>query len=75
MLFFMGAARHLSVVNEEAPNYHVYYAIVLLLAAFFEWNIFKGMPATHKPLSTVAGTIHAGLGLTLVLFVVASILL
>jgi uncharacterized membrane protein len=75
MLFFMGAARHLSVVNEVEPNYHVYYAIVLAVAAFCEWNIFKGAPALHKPLATVSGTIHAGLGLTLVLFVVASILL
>jgi len=75
MLFFMGAARHLTVVDSETPNYHVYYAIVLLLAAFFEWNIFKGTAQTQKPLATVAGTIHAGLGLTLVLFVVASILL
>lgn len=75
MLFFMGAARHLTVVTEETPNYHVYYAIVLVLAAFFEWNIFKGTAATQKPLATVSGTIHAGLIFTLVLFVVASILL
>ena len=75
MLFFMGAARHLSVVNEVEPNYHVYYAIVLAVAAFCEWNIFKGAPALHKPLATVGGTIHAGLGLTLILFVVASVLL
>ncbi len=75
MLFFMGAARHLSVVDQVEPNYHAYYAVVLVLAALFEWNIFKGAPALHKPLSTVSGTIHAGLGLTLVLFIAASILL
>ena len=42
MLFFMGAARHLSIVNSETPNYHVYYAIVLLLAAFFECEHLQG---------------------------------
>ena len=75
MLFFMGAARHLSVVNSETPNYHVYFAIVLILAALFETNIWKGTAATQKPLATVSGTIHTGLGLTLVLFIVASVLL
>ena len=75
MLFFMGAARHLSVVNAETPNYHVYFALVVLLVLAFELNIFRGNAQTQKPLATVSGTIHAGLGLTLVLFVLASVLL
>jgi hypothetical protein len=72
MLFFMGAARHLTIVNEETPNYHVYYVIVLILVALLETNIFKGTAATQKPLATVR-LIHAGI-FTPVLFVAASIL-
>ena len=75
MLFFMGAARHLSVVDSETPNYGAYLAIVLILAVLFEANIFRGTPATQKPLATVSGTIHTGLGLTVVLFAAAEFLL
>ena len=75
MLFFMGAARHLTIVNEEMPKYGAFFAIMLVLVVLFQTNIFKGTAATQKPLATVPGTIHAGLGLTLVLFIAASVLL
>jgi uncharacterized membrane protein len=75
MLFFMGAARHLTVVDRDAPAYGAYFAIMLVLVVLLEANIFRGSAATQKPLATVSGTIHAGLGLTLVLFVAASALL
>ena len=75
MLFVMGAARHLTVVNSETPRYGAYLAIMLILVILFQANIFRGTAATQKPLATVSGTIHAGLGLTLVLFVAASVLL
>jgi uncharacterized membrane protein len=75
LLFFMGAARHLAVATRETPNVHVDIAIVLVIAALVEANIWLGTAGTQKPLSTVSGTIHAGLGLTLVLFVIASVLL
>jgi uncharacterized membrane protein len=75
MLFFMGAARHLSVASHEMPNVHVHILIVLVLAALFEANIFVGNATTQKPLATVSGTIHTGLGLTFVLFVAACLLL
>ncbi|HKC51552.1 MAG TPA: antitermination protein NusG, partial [Myxococcota bacterium] len=75
MLFFMGSASHLTIATHEAPNVHVDIGVVLILAALLEANIFVGNATTQKPLATVAGTIHAGLGLTLVLFVVASLLL
>ena len=73
MLFFMGAASHLTIASHAEPQVHLYLALVLILAAIFEANIFTG--TVPKPLSTVSGTIHSGLGLTLVLFVVASLLL
>jgi uncharacterized membrane protein len=75
MLFFMGAARHLSIVNAETPNYHVYFAVVLILAALFEANVFIGNAAVQKRLATVSGTIHLGLALTVVLYLAAEILL
>jgi len=75
MLFFMGAARHLAIVDSEAPSYHAWIGVVLVLTVLFEANIFAGNASTQKPLATVSGTIHAGLGLTLVLFVAAVILL
>jgi len=75
MLFFMGAARHLALVDSESPRYHVYFAVVLLLAILFEANIFAGNATTQKPLATVSGTIHAGLGLTVVLWLAATVLL
>jgi len=73
MLFFMGAASHLTIANHMEPKVMLYLAIVLIVTAIFEANIFTG--TVPKPLSTVSGTIHAGLGLTLVLFVVATLLL
>jgi uncharacterized membrane protein len=75
MLFFMGAARHLSMVNDDAPAYHVWFALILILPALFEANIFVGNAATQKPLATVSGTIHAGLALTLVMWAAGSYLL
>ncbi len=40
MLFFMGAARHLALVDKEMPSYGPYLLIVLVLAVLFEANIF-----------------------------------
>jgi hypothetical protein len=54
-----------------------YWVVALLVMAAVELNALRAAPntATTKPLATVSGTVHAGLGLWLVLFVVASILL
>jgi uncharacterized membrane protein len=69
MLFFMGAASHFPKFTGELDL--VYWVVVLAIAAAVEWNgVLAGPGAgTQKPLSTVSGTIHAGLGLTLVLYV------
>ena len=75
MLFFMGAARHLALVDKEMPSYGPYLLIVLVLAVLFEANIFIGNALVQKQLSTVGGTIHLGLGLTVVLWLAAAILL
>ena len=75
MLFFMSSARNLSIARSENPSYTPYVVFVLVVAFLFELNIFAGNATTQRPLSTVAGTIHAGLGLTLVLLIAASALL
>jgi uncharacterized membrane protein len=75
MLFFMGAARNLSIARSENPSYAPYVVFVLSVALLFEANIFAGNATTQEPLATVAGTICAGLALTLMLFAAASALL
>jgi uncharacterized membrane protein len=77
MLFFMGAASHFPSLVSVDASVGAYWIVVLVLLAAVELNALRGAPntATTKPLATVSGTIHAGLGLWLVLFVVASILL
>jgi uncharacterized membrane protein len=75
MLFFMSAARNLSIARSRDPSYTPYGVFVLVVALLLEANIFAGSAITQKPLATVAGTIRAGLGLTLVLFIAASALL
>jgi uncharacterized membrane protein len=77
MLFFMGSASHFPSLWSVDANVGLYWIVALVLMAAVELNALRGAPntATTKPLATVSGTIHAGLGLWLVLFVVASILL
>jgi uncharacterized membrane protein len=75
MLFFMGAASHLPLVHSDTPNYHVFYGLALLLTILVEANIFFGNATTQKPLATVSGTIHTGLGLALVLYLAGEALL
>ena len=75
MLFFMGAARHLALVNEAQPNYSLYTILAAVVILAVELNVFYGSAATQKPLGSVGGTIHTGLGVTVVLFLLASFLL
>jgi uncharacterized membrane protein len=67
MLFFMGSASHAQFLLSPDPNYAPYWAIVLAVVLLAEFNIFYGSAATQKPLATVSGTIHSGLGVTVVL--------
>ena len=73
MLFFMGSASHLtSLLNGD--NDLVYWILALAIMAAFEWNALVGTgQARQKFLSTVGGTIHAGLGLTLLLYLIGVI--
>ena len=70
MLFFMGSASHLAWLD-NGSNLLSYWLVAGGLIVLVEINglIGPGL-ATQKPLGSVKGTIHAGLGLTLVLFLV-----
>jgi uncharacterized membrane protein len=68
MLFFMGAASHLAVY--EGSNDVMYWIGMLVIAALVEANglIGPGKPS-QKMLTTVSGTIHGGLGLTVIIYI------
>jgi len=70
MLFFMGAAIHLPSLLANAAT-GTYWVITLIIIAAVEVHALIGPGlAAQKPLTTVRGTIHAGLGLTLLLYIV-----
>ncbi|MFP6638955.1 MAG: urate hydroxylase PuuD, partial [Myxococcota bacterium] len=74
MLFFMGSASHLPWFN-DAGNLLPYWLITLAIVAFCEAQALIGPGAgTQKPLTSVSGTIHSGLVLTLILFLVGVII-
>ena len=68
MLFFMGSASHLQSFN-NGMNDLVYWLIALVLILAVELNAVVGTGGRQKYLATVSGTIHTGLGLTLVLYI------
>jgi uncharacterized membrane protein len=80
MLFFMAAATHFpsltSSLDIGSGSLGVYWLVALVLIGLVEANglIGPGAPS-QKMLTTVKGTIHGGIGLTLVLYLAASILL
>jgi uncharacterized membrane protein len=76
MLFFMGSASHFSGMFSSSPGYLAYWLIALIVIVLVEINALAptGLPS-QKPLASVSGTIHAGLGLTLVLYLVAQLTL
>lgn len=76
MLFFMGAASHLQYAFLGEGD-ALYWIGVLALAALVELNGVRLGPGavTQKPLATVSGTVHAGLGLALVFYVWSQLVL
>ena len=68
MLFFMAAASHLTGYADGSDP--LYWVVVLGVVGLVEVNGLIGPGAsTQKMLTTVSGTIHAGLGLTVVLYI------
>ncbi len=73
MLFFMGSASHLPSFN-NGTNDAVYWIVAGAIILFGEAQALIGPgAATQKPLTSVSGTIHAGLVLTAVLYVVGAV--
>ena len=73
MLFFMGSARFLDTFN-NGTNDAMYWAIVFVVVGLFEANCLVGLgQGRQKYLSTVSGTIHTGLLLTVVLYAIGVI--
>jgi uncharacterized membrane protein len=79
MLFFMGSASHLPSLASEADvgsGVGLYWVVALIVMLLVEANALIGPGATtQKPLTTVSGTIHAGLGLTLVMLLIQVVLI
>ncbi len=75
MLFFMAAATHFPSLGAAGGN-TVYWiaALVVIVAVEINGLIGPGAPS-QKMLTTVKGTIHGGIGLTIVLYLAASILI
>jgi uncharacterized membrane protein len=74
MLFFMGSASHLQSFN-SGTNDLVYWVVAGAIILFAEAQALIGPgTATQKPLASVSGTIHAGLALTAILYVVGAAL-
>jgi len=73
MLFFMGSASHLTSFLADV-NLVAYWmiAIVVIVAVELHALIGPGL-TTQKPLTTVSGTIHAGLALTILLYVFGAV--
>jgi uncharacterized membrane protein len=68
MLFFMGSASHLQTFLTGTSDLF-YWLIALIVIAAVELNAVVGTGGRQKYLASVSGTIHTGLGLTLVLYV------
>ncbi len=80
MLFFMVAAANFpSLVSGVAmgqANLGLYWVVALVVIGAVEANALLGPGlATQKPLGTVRGTVHMGFGLTIVLYLLQSIML
>jgi uncharacterized membrane protein len=68
MLFFMGAASHLSLpapADGSTPEYTSALLVAIVVIGLLEANAIKGKLG---PLASVKGVIHAGVALTAVLF-------
>jgi hypothetical protein len=80
MLFFMAAASHYPSLTASLDmgggQLMVYWIVALVVIAVFEAGalIGPGLP-TQKPLASVKGTIHAGVGVTIILFALQFFLL
>jgi uncharacterized membrane protein len=71
LLFFMGAARHLTLNIPENFNPGVVFGVVTALILALEANAIWGKTG---PMTSVKGVIHCGLGLLVVLYALIEVL-
>jgi uncharacterized membrane protein len=80
MLFFMAAASHFPSLTAKLDtgggSLFLYWLLALIVMGAIEANALIGPGAsTQKMLTTVRGTIHAGFGVAIVVFLLQSVLL
>ena len=79
MLFFMGSASHFPSLMQRLANLEghlaLYWLAFAVIAGAIEYNALAGKTDQKIAKPPVGPVIHAGLGLTLVMYVVASVLL
>jgi hypothetical protein len=78
MLFFMGSASHFtSLYPQPGQGVGLYWIVALVLIGVVEASALAGKPGSGlaKPLGSVSGTIHMGLGLWVLLLLSSSVLL
>jgi uncharacterized membrane protein len=80
MLFFMAAATHFPSLTSQLDvgggSLAAYWAVALVLIGLVEANGLIGPGASsQKMLTTVKGTIHGGVGLAVLLYLAASVLI
>lgn len=71
MLFFMGAASHLTM-NVDPSRMTTYFIALTLILGLLELNALKGKTG---PMTTVKGVIHMGTLLTVILYVLFEVIL
>jgi len=73
MLFFMAAASHLTTLGTAGGN-AAYWILFLAVVGAVEANALVGSgQARQKPLATVSGTIHGGIAVAVLLFVIMKV--
>jgi uncharacterized membrane protein len=77
MLFFMGAASHYPLFTEATPSgIEGWLVVTLIVILLVEANALIGTQgAIKKPLDSIAGTIHSGLALWILLIVIIKVTL
>lgn len=75
MLFFMGAARHYPHFSQSTSGMIAWIVLGGGIVAAIEYNALTATQgSTTKPIETISGVIHAGIVLTIVLFLILRLL-
>lgn len=72
MLFFMGAANHLTVMTDETSKFMLCAVVLGVIILLLELNAIKGKLG---PLTTVKGVVHMGFILTIIMYLAIEITL